>query len=63
MRLCGKCFGDDDDSEESDGSSSDDGSDGGSDGDDDGTVTIGSIPKHLYIVSREEVGSKNRIIT
>lgn len=43
MRLCGKCFGDDDDSDESDGSSSDDGSDGGSDGDDDGTVMTVSI--------------------
>ena len=37
MKLCGRCFGDEDESDDDGGSSSDDGSDGGSDGDDDGT--------------------------
>lgn len=40
MKLCGRCFGDEDESDDDGGSSSDDGSDGGSDGDDDGTHDI-----------------------
>ena len=42
MKLCGRCFGDEDESDDDGGSSSDDGSDGGSDGDDDGT--------HIFLI-------------
>ena len=53
MKLCGRCFGDEDESDDDGGSSSDDGSDGGSDGDDDGRHDVLGCSFSLDVVMQE----------
>ena len=62
MKLCGRCFGDEDESDDDGGSSSDDGSDGGSDGDDDGRHDVSDCSFSLDGYNTIDIGMTHQIL-